>query len=40
MAVMQSQEAWEELLHVHGQEGQPWEDTPRPVESVGDIRKN
>ena len=26
----QVQEGWEELLHVQGQEGQPWGDTPRP----------
>ena len=24
------QEAWEELLHLQGQEGQPWEDIPHP----------
>ena len=29
-AAAQAQEAREELLHVQGQEGQPWEDTPHP----------
>ena len=29
-AAAQVQEGWEELLHVEGQEGQPWEDTPHP----------
>ena len=29
-AAEQAQEAREELLHVQGQEGQPWEDTPHP----------
>ena len=24
------QEGWEELLHIQGQEGRLWEDTPRP----------
>ena len=30
MAAAQAQEGREELLHVQGQEGRPWEDTPRP----------
>ena len=29
-AAAQAQEGWEELLHIQGQEGRPWEDTPRP----------
>ena len=29
-APVQVQEGWEELLHMQGQEGRPWGDTPRP----------
>ena len=30
MGAAQLQEGWEELLHIQGQEGRPWGDTPRP----------
>ena len=29
-AAAQAQVGQEELLHIQGQEGQPWQDTPRP----------